>query len=368
MNDFDYYPAEYKRLKRNYVEFSYMVNGRMQRVRKYFDHYRNKTFGEKKAREYARQINAKLSDGWRPGMDTGTAGRVALKAAIANVLAIKYEFSRVRTVQSYRAHYNLLMHLISLVASDGITCEEFTQEHAAKAMDLLVKLRKPSGTTYNNYLTNYRSWWNELIERGHVKDNPFAKLKPKKQKRAENRVFSDAELKALVDHLRETDVWFLMACQLLYYGGVRRSELVGLKVSALEGRCILIPGEVAKNGKARTVALPEPVADELAALLQSSQKELFLFGKGLEPHEKKAWPNRISERFAQHREALGMDKRLKFYGLKDTAAERLLRSGVDVSRIRDLYDHSSVAITDAYLKRRTGVVDEALADNFPPLV
>lgn len=364
-----YQAARYVEGKRDYVDIAWRKDGHSHRVRHYFDHVKHKPTRDKQAREYVRNINRKLAEGWRPGDSDEAMGHIMLRDVLRIVLDIKKHYGRLRSKQTYQSHYRALMELVAIECGDHVRCADFGPMEARRVMDALIRYRRPSGTTFNNYLTSYRGWFNELVRRGHYADNPFAEIKPMKAERTENRVFTDAELMKVVEHLEAVDPWFLLACELLYYCGIRRSELVGLFVAAVDlDRCVIqVPGRVAKNGHPRAVALPLLLRDRMAIMLAGADPGHYLFGQGIRPGAVKAWPNRLSERWAKVRAELKLAKNLQFYGLKDTAAERLTRAGVDVARIRDLYDHSSIAITDAYLKKTTGKVDHELAKAFPKM-
>jgi site-specific recombinase XerD len=75
--------------------------------------------------------------------------------------------------------------------------------------------------------------------------------------------------------------------------------------------------------------------------------------------------DRIAERFKRIRARVGLPADLKFYSLKDTVADRLLAAGYSVQEVRDLFGHSSVAVTDAYIKRMGYTHLEVLRRNFP---
>jgi len=62
---------------------------------------------------------------------------------------------------------------------------------------------------------------------------------------------------------------------------------------------------------------------------------------------------------------LGFPIEVKFYSLKDTAAERLLENGFNAKQIRDLFRHSDLSITDKYVKRISGVYDQKVINEFP---
>ena len=367
-----YYPARYVNGSRCYVEFSYeKAGGSMARVRRYFGRIRDPRARHRQATLYVNLINAKLAEGWRPGdPDVLTNDGVLLYDALHAQLEIKQTFTRKRTMDTYKSRFNIFHQSCCLLFGENLTCRQFREKEARQIMDHLASSRKLSGRTYNNYLVDFKGWFNELVDRGHYDKNPFMRIKPVKEVKPENRTFTTEELNRLVSYTKREQPWYYVACCLCYYCAIRPNEIVSLKRHnfKLDKGIITVPGSISKSGKPRHIIIAEPFKSELVELLDRVPKDHYVIGRGLAPGSVKEWSQRISDHWREHiRIRLGFSSQLEFYGLKDTCAERLLEAGVDIAKIRDHFGHSNIAVTDAYLKQRTEYVDQALAERFPAI-
>ncbi|MFV0267956.1 MAG: tyrosine-type recombinase/integrase [Draconibacterium sp.] len=128
---------------------------------------------------------------------------------------------------------------------------------------------------------------------------------------------------------------------------------------------MIVPAGKSKNKKKRII----PVAKEFLPVLQEYFRGLpsgyYICNRGLAPGVTFEHSTRIAERFRVIANELEIPSEVKFYCLKDTAADRLISAGFNTKTIRDLFGHSSIAITDAYLKKFRNTIDERLINNFP---
>lgn len=341
----------------------------MVRVRKGFDRIKEAKLRDREAMAYARRINLELSEGWRPDKPS-KADDVDLLEALRGMLAMKATFTRPRTMQTYQSRFKIFEQLVLMQWPEGVSCSSFGISEASKIMDLLVRSRNISGRTYNNYLTDFKGWFNDLIGRGYYKDSPFAGIKPVKEIEKQNRAFSSSELARLVEWTKANDIYYYMACGLCYYCALRPAEIVRLQREDLNLKqgFIDLAGSKAKNGRRRLIPIAEGFRRDLAELLANVPASYYVWGQGRQPSNVPTASTRISDHWRKViRPALGFSEHLEFYGLKDTAAERLAAAGVDMAAIRDHFGHSSVAITDAYLKKRQGFVNSELARAFPDM-
>lgn len=141
---------------------------------------------------------------------------------------------------------------------------------------------------------------------------------------------------------------------LLYAGGLRRSEVVSIRIRHLarrEGRLCLVDLE-GKGKRVRTVPLPEwaeePLlwwrgyrtlvdhADEDAAYLTS------LYGDSLSDRT-------VYAIVQQYREAAGIEGKVSPHDLRRTKAKHELRGGAKIEQISVTLGHTSIATTQRYL-------------------
>jgi integrase len=116
---------------------------------------------------------------------------------------------------------------------------------------------------------------------------------------------------------------------------------------------------VSKNRKNGRVPLHDKIVKLMLELeVFSHSGSSYLFGKQFIPSEERARSDIFRNRFAKLREELGFPPYYMFYSLKDTG---IIDHGekLGVISARDQARHSSVEVTNLYMKRRSGYVNEA---------
>ncbi len=205
---------------------------------------------------------------------------------------------------------------------------------------------------------------------GLREDNPAHRLRAPKRPKPLPKAMSREQVDALLDHAVSDDSLRGMRMQamleILYAGGLRVSELVGLKLSQTLRRdgCLMIRG---KGGRDRLVPLTDPALDALAAWKMVRDETLptdaaarerakpFLFpSKGRQGHLTR-------ERFAQLLKALARDAGLNAdeispHVLRHAFATHLLQGGADLRSVQALLGHADISTTQIY----THVLDERM--------
>ncbi len=200
-----------------------------------------------------------------------------------------------------------------------------------------------------------RSFGRYLQREGWAGRNPFLWLRAPKQARRLPDVLSVAETVALLSQpdvrtprgLRDRTV-----LEVLYAGGLRVSELVGLDLGSLD----VEHGEVrvlGKGNKERLALLGEPARHWLRAYLAEGRPRLV----------SSSWPGealfvnrrggRLTVRSIQlllhhYTIAAGLDKRVTPHVLRHTFATHLLDGGADLRVVQELLGHAQLSTTQVY--------------------
>ena len=198
-------------------------------------------------------------------------------------------------------------------------------------------------------------------------DNPAHLLKGPKQGRPLPKVLSEADVDLLFDALGRDDsvkgLRMRALMEILYAGGLRVSELVTLKKTAVTRRdeCLLIKG---KGGRERLVPLTGAARDAIKAWLKvraetvpngNSKAGSFLFpSRGAAGHLTR-------ERFAQMLKDLAIEaglppSQISPHVLRHAFATHLLANGADLRSVQTLLGHADITTTQIY----THVLDERL--------
>lgn len=198
------------------------------------------------------------------------------------------------------------------------------------------------------------TWCRWLQARGRLEHNPAATLPTVKQEKPLPGVLSEAELR---EALEQVPTFSFAHCrdrlilELLYGGGLRLSELVGLNLRDTKGELLLIFG---KGGKQRLV----PLGGEARRVLEAWQplrRALLLERDRLEEpallvnRQGKRLSGRSVERLVEARLRLvSALPKLSPHMLRHSCATHLLDSGADLRVVQELLGHVSLSTTQIY--------------------
>lgn len=232
---------------------------------------------------------------------------------------------------------------------------------ATDFLDYVLLDRETTTLTRNNYRTWMSAFCAWLVEKMYLSDNPISKIPilPVKEKFREP--LSVPDVKRMSSYLKQTDKRFLLACYFEYYTMIRPIELVKIRIRDIQLReqTVFIPSMVSKNRKNGRVPLHDKIVKLMLDLeVFSHSGKSFLFGKQFIPSEERARSDIFRKRFSKLREELNFPDCYMFYSLKDTG---IIDHGekLGVISARDQARHSSVEVTNLYMKRRSGYVNEA---------
>ncbi|HEX5655498.1 MAG TPA: tyrosine-type recombinase/integrase [Chitinophagaceae bacterium] len=148
-----------------------------------------------------------------------------------------------------------------------------------------------------------------------------------------------------------------------YSGGLRVSEIAGLKLEHIDSGRMQIFVESAKGKKDRYVPLSPVLLDILRAYVKNYKPRPaeWLFESELTG---RAYPARTIQRIFQlAKEKSGLKKDVGIHSLRHSFATHLLEKGVDIRYIKDLLGHFNIKTTERYLH----VKKEQLVNIISPL-
>lgn len=193
---------------------------------------------------------------------------------------------------------------------------------------------------------------------GAVSRNPAQRLVAPKRVASLPDVLRQDQAAALLDlaavaaddadpvHLRDRAM-----LELLYAGGIRVAELVGLDVDDVD-RGDLVMRVVGKGDKERTVPFGRPALEAVEAWLRAGRPHLVVPGSGpalfLGARGRRVDPRVVRE--VVHRllrETPGAPD-LGPHGLRHSAATHLVEGGADIRLVQELLGHASLATTQVY--------------------
>jgi len=216
---------------------------------------------------------------------------------------------------------------------------------------LLTLYNKNSKSTVSRKLTTLRSFFNFLVKKGVLDNNP-AKLIPLPKKEKNLPVFlSVDEVFKLLQSSQEGGVLFKRdraILELLYSSGLRVSELSNIKILDID-RSQKVVKVMGKGGKERIVPYGSKADDAMTEYLKSRHKlnpkedYLFLNNRGTQLSTRS-----IERTVKKYGFLSGIAKNISPHSLRHTFATHLLGSGADLRSIQELLGHSSLSTTQKY--------------------
>lgn len=272
------------------------------------------------------------------------------------------------TLDAYRRDLDdmslrLSAHGTEMVEADTRHLESCLAEMAREGLAPSTAARRLSAT---------RRFYRFLLAEGHRADDPARSMSGPKQGRPLPKILSESDVDAIFDAADTLDgargFRARALLEILYAGGLRVSELVGLPVNAIarSESAIYVTG---KGGKERLVPLTPPALDAISAWLAVRDETLpkakpalraraqrFLF-----PSSSASEGHLTREQFARILKDLatmaGLDaKKISPHVLRHAFATHLLANGADLRSVQALLGHADISTTQIY----THVLEERL--------
>ena len=218
-------------------------------------------------------------------------------------------------------------------------------------------------------LSTLKRFYEFLVKRGYVNDNPFVFVQsPKTEKKYPTVLYQDQVREILDENLKRTDDLMLRdqaILELLYYTGMRASELVGVTVQDIDlfERTVRVIG---KGDKERII----PFSDECQRYVRRYMRECrpMLFRRNVNPVNalilnhlgQKLTTRGLEYILDQIEEKTSVVVGLHPHLLRHSFATHLLENGADLRIIQELLGHASLNATQIY----THVTEETMRETF----
>ncbi|MDO6760171.1 tyrosine-type recombinase/integrase [Tamlana sp. 2_MG-2023] len=211
-----------------------------------------------------------------------------------------------------------------------------------------------SNRSINRKVSALNTYYKFLLKVGDIQLNPLAKHKALKTSKKVQVPFSEAEVKTVLDDLNfGTDFESLrnkLIIEIFYSTGIRRIELVELKLASLDihNKTLKVLG---KRNKERIVPLLDSVVHTANDYLEvrsgleeiADKGYLFLTKKGVKIYETLVY-RIINDYFSLASSKVKKSPHI----LRHSFATHLLNQGADLNAVKELLGHSSLAATQVY--------------------
>jgi integrase/recombinase XerC len=220
--------------------------------------------------------------------------------------------------------------------------------------------RRVSPRSVNRKLSTLKSFFRYCQKQGLVQNNPMLKVVAPRTSKQLPVFLTHQNLDNLIHTIEFTNDYHgsrdKMILTLFYATGIRRAELMNIKISDLdlESGTLKVLG---KRNKERIIPLGEQVVSMLERYLiirgsflsenrkvnQNNCQSLFVTSKG-EP----VYPKLIYTIVHKYLSLIASNSKLSPHVLRHTFATHMLDEGADLNAIKEILGHSSLAATQVY--------------------
>ncbi|MBZ9779405.1 tyrosine-type recombinase/integrase [Psychroflexus sp. CAK8W] len=205
--------------------------------------------------------------------------------------------------------------------------------------------------TINRKLSSLKTFYRFLMKIKAIEVNPMLKHKSLKLPKREQEVFSLKELEDISNYFEDSTFVGLrdhLIIDLLYSTGMRRQELIDLKVSSVNfsQKQLKVLG---KRNKERIVPLMKTTMAlinhylKVRESVENTGDDLFVTSKG-----KPIYPNLVYRTVTSYFKKVSIKQKLSPHLLRHAFASHLLEKGAEITAIKELLGHSSLASTEVY--------------------
>lgn len=224
--------------------------------------------------------------------------------------------------------------------------------------------------TVNRKMSAIKSYFKFLLKIGRISINPADSFKSLKVAKKVQVPFSTEEVLKLLDSSYDTDDFeqsrdFLII-ELFYATGIRREELINLKVPDVD----LISNQIkvtGKRNKQRIIPLVSSIKDHVEKYLslrdqfvEMTTYELFITSKGI-----KVYPSLVYRVIKSYFSKVSLKVKISPHVLRHTFATHLLDHGADLNAVKELLGHTSLSSTQIYTHSSMATLKGVYGDAHP---
>ena len=231
--------------------------------------------------------------------------------------------------------------------------------------------QKISNRSINRKISSLKSYYKFLLKIGEIKTNPLAQHKALKSEKKIQVPFSEDEMTQVLNAI-DYDSGFTglrdkLIMELLYTTGIRRAELINLKILDIDfnQKSMKVLG---KRNKERIVPLISKLVDSMKlycrerdALPNAGDCPYFLVTKS----GHKIYETLVYRVINKYISKVSPKVKKSPHMLRHTFATHLLNHGADLNTVKELLGHSSLASTQVYTHSSIAKLKEVHATIHP---
>jgi integrase len=349
-------PAQYYPGKDARVEYYFLDGEKWTRKRIRVNHIVSLSERKKYAKALVESLNDKLYSGWLPIEGSPSESlQKAIRFFTGNFLP-----EREDSVRTYTSTISIFSQWAEMRGYLSKPCSLFSKKCALEFLGDMNVSKKLSARTYNNYLTLMRTVFNKLVEHQYCKENPFNDISKKRPKEKSRKVIPTHVLKSIKHWMSSNQPEMLLPIKLIFYCGLRPTELCRLKVENVlfDRNLIYIESDQAKDHEAAPISLPSHIVEDLATHVGNSKMSHYLFsGDNLKPGNKRYNARGLAKKWDRMRRHLDLDPCYQLYSLKDSGAIAIAKNIDSPLELKDQFRHSSLDTTSIYIRKAKPVAN-----------
>jgi len=283
-----------------------------------------------------------------------------------NYLSLEKKYSQ-HTVTAYRNDLNTFQQFCVNEFED----ENIVYVNYQQIRNWIVALVNSgiSNRTINRKTSSLKSFYKFLQKTKQIEVSPLAKYQALKVAKRVQVPFSENEMEnvlAMNDEMTDFEsVRNKLIVELLYSTGMRRSELINLKIADIDfsNQVVKVLG---KRNKERYIPLLNSVLNSLRkynglrANIKTNQSYLLLTKKG-----KKIYDTLVYRIINNYFSGVSSKVKKSPHVIRHSFATHLLNEGADLNSVKELLGHSSLASTQVYTHSSLGKLKEVYNQAHP---
>ena len=238
------------------------------------------------------------------------------------------------TIKNYVSQFESFMNHF-----EDMKIEYLTEEHIKKYMHFLIEKKKGSSSLQNIAINAIKFYYEKVIGQERKR---YGLERPAKENKLPT-VLSEGEVKLILQAC--SNIKHKTMLSLTYASGLRRSEVINLKLIDIDNDRHVINVRGGKGGKDRVTLLSDRLQKLLEEYLGLYRPAVWLF-EGVKGEQ---YSESSFQKVFQHAwKKSGVKKPATLHTLRHSFATHLLENGTDIRYIQALLGHSSSKTTEIY--------------------
>lgn len=260
------------------------------------------------------------------------------------------ESTQIKVPESYLRKLELKHYAISTAKTYISLFERFINAHKTMKLDeiseedirnyLQHEIQNGRSGSYINQMVNCIKFYYEIVL---GMPNRFYDIERPKKKKVLPKVISLQEVNALINNTN--NIKHRCIVSLLYGAGLRRAELLNLKLTDIDSKRMVIEIRNGKGGKDRLTILSETILSDLRIYYKKWKPKTYLFEGAVDKPYSGTSVGKIVKTAGRK---AGIKKTVTPHMLRHSFATHLLENGTDLRYIQVLLGHNSTRTTEIY--------------------